>query len=129
MTKAELAKVFGARLRPKPDDEGIMYLDGLQPLCGGNFQVTFLFDKFKPKRGLTSVDLELEKPSNADGKVGDCVMAHYAAKFGRPKFREQSYYFAGERVILYITPARIRILNPGHGCRFWEFNCRQDFGG
>lgn len=136
MSKAALMKLYGKKLKPysfrqpvKPDPESWEYsIDTPEVFCGGNFDVVFTFDEYKPKRGLVAVQLELEKGKNADGRVGDCVLKEYTEKYGHPRKRVEAqgpgqYAFSGARVILYIFPGRVSILYRGPGCRWWEFNC------
>jgi len=118
MSKAQLTKLFGARLKEHPAFDGVLRLDEPQPLCGGNFEVLFFFDPQKPKAGLVGESLELEGSGNANGHVGDCLLRQFTAKYGKPVLPRPpsgEYYFAGDRVVLIIATTRVSIIYRGRG--------------
>jgi hypothetical protein len=126
MSVAALTKLFGTHLKPFGDPRERQYvLDEPQRFCGGDFRVDFGFDPYKPKKGLSSVTLELEKSGNADGKVGDCVLMEFTRRFGKSRFKyaqQGEYRFFGDR-IEWVIPNRVQIGYYGHGCRWWQIFC------
>lgn len=131
MSRAELENLFREPLKPYSFygqvRAGIYTIERPQTLCDRNFQLTFGFDEIKPKKGLVWESLVLEKAENAQRKIDTCLLEQYSARYGRPKQSDDVYIFSRGRIQLSISPNRVEILYRGHGCRFWEFNCRTDF--
>lgn len=138
MSKAALMRLYGKQLKPyaptghpvgSHPDAWEYSTDSPESYCGGNFIPIFSFDESQPKRGLVAVQLELERGENADGRVGDCVLKEYRAKYGHPKKSAEvqgpgQYAFSGARVVLYIFPERVTIIYRGR-CPWWQFGCGQ----
>ncbi len=144
MSAAKIERLFGAHVKPYSSPIGQdlkkwYTLDKLQPFCGGNFQVIFGMDSLWHNSGLDWMLLELEKPSNADGKIGDCVLAQYGNKYGPPRPSNATsdkggHDFSGGRIWVYASPKGIEIMHRGHGCHVGRirtdiaFGCGPDFG-
>jgi hypothetical protein len=130
MSRGELEKLFGARL--KPTGQWGYKLDGDEHICGASFVVTLALFPGPPKEGLASVSLE-SNVDNWDEVVGKCVLDQFIAKLGRPvkvmdytyPSGEKDYWFGNWFVkggtVLYIGPKRIviRYSRPTHALHPW----------
>jgi hypothetical protein len=84
MSVGELQKLFGSRLKPDLRRPDIYSLT--EHFCRADFGVYFHFPV--PDKGLDWIDFE-SLSGNAEGAIGECVLAQLTAKFGHPQLKER----------------------------------------